>query len=73
MVHFNREEIEEKYHHLKEEFAEFAEKKCEDLRKELHEYVNARVNKFSKIQVVLVQREEFVKTATKKIKRFMYT
>jgi long-chain acyl-CoA synthetase len=73
MVHFNREEIEEKYQHLKEEFAEFAEKKCEDLRKELHEYVNARVNKFSKIQVVLVQREEFVKTATKKIKRFMYT
>jgi long-chain acyl-CoA synthetase len=73
MVHFNREEIEEKYQNLKEGFAEFAEKKCEELRKELHEYVNARVNKFSKIQVVLVQREEFIKTATKKIKRFMYT
>ncbi len=65
-------EIEEKYKHLKEEITEFAEKKYEELRKELHDHVNARVNKFSKIQTVLIQKEEFVKTATKKIKRFMY-
>lgn len=73
MVHFNRAEIEEKYQHMKDEFSEFIEVKCEELKKELHEHVNARVNKFSKIQVILIQKEEFVKTATKKIKRFLYT
>jgi len=72
MVHFNREEIAEKYHDLKEEFSEFLEEKCEELSKELREYVNNRVNKFSKIQDVMLQKEEFVKTATKKIKRFLY-
>ena len=69
MVHFNREEIESKYQHLKGEFSE----KYEELSKELREYVNARVSKFSKIQEVMPQKEEFVKTATKKIKRFLYT
>jgi len=73
MVHFNREEIEEKYQHLKGEFSEFIEEKYEELSKELHAHVNARVNKFSKIQDVMPQKEEFVKTATKKIKRFLYT
>jgi long-chain acyl-CoA synthetase len=76
MVHFNREEIESKYQHLKGEFSEFSdfvEEKYEELSKELREYVNARVNKFSKIQEVMLQKEEFVKTATKKIKRFLYT
>jgi long-chain acyl-CoA synthetase len=72
VVHFNREEIEEKYKHMKEEFSEYIEKKYEELSKELHEYVNARVNKFSKIQIVKPHKEEFVKTATKKIKRFLY-
>ena len=69
MVHFNREEIEEKYQAMKED----VEKKYEELKKELQEYVNARVSKFSKIQEVILQKEEFVKTATKKIKRFLYT
>jgi len=68
MVHFNREEIEEKYQTLKEDVSE----KYDELRKELQEYVNTRVSKFSKIQEVILQKEEFVKTATKKIKRFLY-
>jgi len=76
MVHFNREEIEEKYHSMmdkKDEFSDFVEKKYEELKKELHDYVNSRVNKFSKIQEVILHKEEFVKTATKKIKRFLYS
>ncbi len=75
MVHFNREEIEEKYHYMmdkKDEFSDFVEKKYEELKKELQDYVNSRVNKFSKIQEVILHKEEFVKTATKKIKRFLY-
>ncbi len=39
----------------------------------LKQYVNSRVNKTSRIQDVVVQKEPFVKTATKKIKRFLYT
>jgi long-chain acyl-CoA synthetase len=73
MVHFNREEIEEKYHHMKEELSEFLEKKFDELKKELQEYVNARVSKSSKIQIIQLHEKEFVKTATKKIKRFLYT
>ncbi|OYT14111.1 MAG: AMP-dependent synthetase [Bacteroidetes bacterium 4572_114] len=72
MVHFNRAEIEGKYKDMKGELSGLIEEKCVELSKELHEYVNARVNKFSKIQRITVQKEEFVKTATKKIKRFMY-
>ncbi len=72
MVHFNREEVEEKYQHMKGEFSDYIEKKYEELSKELREYVNSRVNKFSKIQEVFLQKEEFIKTATKKIKRFLY-
>ena len=76
MVHFNSEEIEEKYQHMKhkgEEFSDYLEKKYEELKKELHNYVNSRVNKFSKINDVIVKKDEFVKTATKKIKRFLYS
>lgn len=68
MVHFNREEIEEKYKYVKEEI----EAQYEELSKELHEYVNARVNKFSKVQIIEPHKEEFTKTATQKIKRFLY-
>ena len=73
MVHFNKEEIEEKYHHMKDELSGFLEKKYEELKKELQEYVNTRVSKSSKIQTIKLHHEEFVKTATKKIKRFLYT
>ncbi len=76
MVHFNSEEIEEKYQHMKHkggEFSDYLEKKYEELKKELHNYVNSRVNKFSKIHDIVVKKDEFVKTATKKIKRFLYS
>ena len=44
----------------------------EEQKKELFEYVNSRVNNFSKLQLVLVQHEPFEKTPTHKIKRFLY-
>jgi long-chain acyl-CoA synthetase len=73
LVQFNREEIEQHYIHLKQEFLDFVERKIEELRLELQVYVNHRVNKFSQIQVVLVQTEPFEKTATMKIKRYLYS
>lgn len=73
LVHINREEIEEAYHHLREEVSQFVEKKTEEILQELKIYVNARVNKFSQLQSIVLQQDPFQKTATKKIKRFLYT
>lgn len=73
MVHFNKDELIDKYKHLKEDVTHNVEEKIEDLRKELHIYVNKKVNKFSKIHNVVLQPVPFQKTATKKIKRFLYT
>ncbi len=72
LVHFNREELEEKYQHLKDEVTHFVEQKINELITELHHHVNNRVNKFSKLQVVMAHHEPFQKTATQKIKRYMY-
>lgn len=73
LVHINREEIEEAYHHLREEVSQFVEKKTEEILQELKIYVNARVNKFSQLHSIVLQQDPFQKTATKKIKRFLYT
>lgn len=72
LVHFNREALEERYKHLKEEVTDYVENKIEELKKELHHYVNTRVNKFSRIHVVQPHPSPFQKTATHKIKRFLY-
>ena len=69
LVHFDKKEIEDQYKHVKEEVSD----KCEELHKELRDYVNSKVNRFSKIHLVKPQETEFVKTATKKIKRFLYS
>ncbi|MCX6303463.1 MAG: AMP-binding protein [Bacteroidetes bacterium] len=73
LVHFNKEEIELRYQYLKSEFSNYVDEKTEELRMELQEYVNSRVNKFSQVQLVIAQPNPFQKTATQKIKRFMYT
>lgn len=73
LVHFNQEEIELRYQHLKDEVANYVEEKIEELRMELQHYVNSRVNKFSQVQLVVAQPDPFQKTATQKIKRFLYT
>lgn len=36
------------------------------------DYVNAKVNRFSRISEVVEEKEEFVKTPTQKIRRFLY-
>lgn len=47
-------------------------KSLEERRKAVMDYVNSHVNKNSKIGEVNVKKEPFVKTATLKIKRFLY-
>lgn len=72
LVHFDREEIEKKYQEIKEGFSEYVENAYNELSTDLKEYINNRVSRFSKIQRIIPQNEEFIKTATKKIKRFLY-
>jgi len=73
LVHFNREELEARYQNIKEEVSDYIDHHIEELRNELQAYVNARVNKFSQLKAVVVYPEPFEKTATQKIKRFIYT
>ncbi len=72
MVHFNMEELESRYKEMRENAQNFLDTKVEELKDELHNYVNSQVNKFSRVQIIVVQPEPFEKTATKKIKRFLY-
>jgi long-chain acyl-CoA synthetase len=72
-VNLNMEEVEKKYMHMKQDMAEKYEEKKEELLAELKEYVNSQVNKFSQINKVVLQQVPFQKTATLKIKRFLYT
>lgn len=72
LVHFNREELEEKAKNVKEEVSLYVEKRIDELREEVRAYVNSRVNKFSQIKIVIAHHEPFKKTATQKIKRFLY-
>lgn len=72
-VHLNMEELEKKYQNLKEDMTRQYEEKKEELLLELQKYVNSKVNKFSQINKVVLQPVPFQKTATLKIKRFLYT
>jgi long-chain acyl-CoA synthetase len=69
LVHINRDELEKRY----AEMVNDLEDRIEDLLAELHEHVNERVNKFSQLQSVVLHPVPFEKTATQKIKRFLYT
>ncbi len=69
LVHLNMEELEKKYQSFKEDMSV----KKEELVNEIKTYVNSHVNKFSQIQKVVIHPDPFQKTATLKIKRFLYT
>jgi len=73
LVHFNQEELEKAYRQMYGEMSEKLELQIEELKKELQQHVNARVNKFSRLQAVVIHREPFQKTATQKIKRYLYS
>ena len=72
MVHVNIEELQTKYQQMKKDFTDQAELKIDEYLEELRRYVNSKVNKYSQLQLVVYQPEPFQKTATMKIKRFLY-
>lgn len=72
LVHFNYEELEKQFAHFKDEARQHMEKKIEEMKAELQQFVNSQVNRYSRVQSVIIQDTPFEKTATKKIKRFLY-
>ncbi len=75
LVHFDTTALAEAYDEFKHKMAVGKEQtalKMEEIKKELVEYVNSKVNRFSKITKVVDNGEEFEKTPTKKIRRFNY-
>ena len=83
LVHFDSDAIEK----LKDEFMakleitrdEWNQKKDEwskrmnELKLDVMNYVNSKVNRFSRISEVIEEENEFEKTPSKKIRRFLYT
>ncbi len=83
MVHFNREDLEKKMQSMKSSISQKmdntlgdisnkVDKAMEELTIELKAYINSKVNKTSRIQLFISHPDPFQKTATKKIKRYLY-
>ena len=48
-------------------------KRMNELKQDVLKYVNSKVNRFSRISEVIEEENEFEKTPSKKIRRFLYT
>lgn len=72
LVHMDWDSLNEKYQEIKGDISDFIDYKSKGLSKEIQDYINQRVSRFASIQKVILHKDEFVKTATKKIKRFLY-
>ena len=73
LVHFDTTALEEAYDEFKHKMsvsAEQAQLKMEEIKREVLEYVNSKVNRFSRITKVVDDEGEFEKTPTKKIRRY---
>ncbi len=81
LVHFDREELEKRFQDMKNGLSnkidikgitQKVDETINELTNELKQYINTRVNKFSKIQSMISHPDPFKKTATQKIKRYLY-
>ncbi|MDX8338304.1 AMP-binding protein [Draconibacterium sp. IB214405] len=72
MIHLNTEEIEEHFKHLKLEAKNFISDRSDEILQEIMKKVNQEVNKFSRINQVVLHPMPFERTPTRKIKRFLY-
>ena len=75
LVHFDTTALEESYDEFKYKVSVSKEQlqlKMEEIKRDVLEYVNSKVNRFSKITKVVDNEGEFEKTPTKKIRRFNY-
>jgi long-chain acyl-CoA synthetase len=72
LININLKDFEEKIVKLNEKAIRVASDSIDELLAEAQEFVNQRVNRFSKIHMVRLQPEPFEKTPTNKIKRYLY-
>ena len=75
LVQFNKEQVERMLDDWRDKWRtkrEAIEAKTEELRKEIQQYVNEKVSQFSRLSDVVEQKEEFIKTPSMKIRRFLY-
>lgn len=71
LVHFDSEKL-KSFLESTDGIKRSTHEKLEHLKKEILEYVNQKVSKFSRISEIDPQDKEFEKTATRKIKRYLY-
>ncbi len=72
MVNINIKELEDKIIKLNERVVKVKQESIEELLQEIQEFVNMKVNRFSRLQMVLIHSDPFEKTPTNKIKRYLY-
>ncbi|HOZ00849.1 MAG TPA: AMP-binding protein [Candidatus Syntrophosphaera sp.] len=70
-VYLNQEYL-NKHYHLDKMSSVPAEKLILNLLEEIRAHANQNLSSFSRVQKIVEQREPFEKTATQKIKRFLY-
>ncbi len=68
LVQLNMEELEQSF----QQFLDNLETKKAEILEEIRQVVNAHMNKISQLQACEIQPQPFEKTATMKIKRFLY-
>jgi long-chain acyl-CoA synthetase len=80
MVHVDWDELEKQYQQMWSDAKQYFNDRKEEMDKgvtefmeDLKRYVNLHVNRFSQIQSVVIVPAPFEKTATLKIKRYLYT
>ncbi len=74
-VHFNNEQLERSIADWRSTWKtkqEALEAKSRQLCDEIKEYVNEKVNRFSHLSEVIELKEDFIKTPSMKIRRFLY-
>jgi long-chain acyl-CoA synthetase len=72
LVHIDTEGLQAQFSHMKEEAVQYLREKMDIMQQELLEYVNSKVNKYSRIQAIELVPSPFEKTPTLKIKRYLY-
>ena len=75
LVNFDMEAIKARYEELKDGFGEKKEewsKVRDEIMADIKNWINTKVNRSSRITEVVEEPDEFVKTPSKKIRRFLY-
>jgi len=70
-IHLDYDKVDEMFG-VKQRSETKTHEKVAELLEEIRKEVNENVSSFSRIKKVIEQREEFIKTPTKKIKRYLY-